>query len=287
MSSIISLDTDPFQFPGHGSIVVVNPRHGNRCDHGRQNTDAKRDREAFDRTGAELEKNYSGKKSRDVGVDNRRHGMLKSRFDRRPGGATGSQFLANPFVDQNVSIDGHTRDQYDPGNSRQRQHRFESSEDRQQKKDMKNQRQVRNRPGSAIIHDHENDNQAAANDKRNHAFAYGIAAQRRSNSPLLEYFNRGWQCARTQHNREISSLFEVKISGHRRTASADPFLDYWSRVNTIIEHYGEPSFHIGRRNLLEQTRPSAVQNELHRGTLELLCRTNSSILNVFTGHQGA
>src|SRR5262249_24762482 len=33
--------------------------------------------------------------------------------------------------------------------------------------------------------------------------------------------------------------------------------------------------------------PSGIQNELHRGALELLRRTNSSILNVFTGHQGA
>src|SRR4029434_11303198 len=94
MSSIVGLsDADALQFARGHSLIVVDARDIHRGNHGGKNTDAKRDGEALDRPSAELKKNHTRKKRRDVGVQYRRQGIFVSRFDSRAHRTSRSQLL--------------------------------------------------------------------------------------------------------------------------------------------------------------------------------------------------
>src|SRR6266566_3345132 len=65
MSSIVyPSDTDLLQFARDGAIIIVNPSHVDGRHHRGQYTNAEGDREPFDRTRAEQEKNV--KQQRDI-----------------------------------------------------------------------------------------------------------------------------------------------------------------------------------------------------------------------------
>src|SRR5213080_4601768 len=88
-------DTDAFQLSLHCPIVIINPSHVDGRHHRGQYANAEGDREPFDRTRAELKKNQSGKKCGYVGIDDRRHSVLKPSLNRRARCSPGSYFFTN------------------------------------------------------------------------------------------------------------------------------------------------------------------------------------------------
>src|SRR5687767_14857732 len=103
MSSMNVLsDADFLKFPGRDAIVVVDAREINCRDDRGQNADTERYRETLDRTCAELKQNHAGEKRGDIGIENRRQGVLITGFDGRARRPSGPQLLADALVDQNV-----------------------------------------------------------------------------------------------------------------------------------------------------------------------------------------
>ena len=82
--------------------------HGQRGEHGDDNADAQRGREADDRAGTEEEQNRRRDQGGDVGVQNCGKRALEARIDRALDRLTRAQLFLDALEDDDVGVNRHT-----------------------------------------------------------------------------------------------------------------------------------------------------------------------------------
>ena len=84
------------------------PGKDDGSEHGGNDTDGQRKREAFDSAGTEIVKHDSGNKGGQVGVEDGPESAFEAAFDTGPEGLALPHLLAYSLVNDDVGVDSHT-----------------------------------------------------------------------------------------------------------------------------------------------------------------------------------
>src|SRR5581483_10271087 len=280
-----SSDADARKLAGGDAPVVVDARHVDGGDHGRQDADTERHGESLDRPGPELEQDDSGEERRHVRVDDRGQRTVVAGLDRRARRFSGAELFAYALVNEHIGVDGHTGYQHDAGDAGQREHGSERREDREQKKNVENKRDVRQHSRAFVVDKHENNHERAADDERDHALADRVAAERRAVRALFGDFERRRERARSQDNRERARVLHLEAPGDGRAAAADALLNDRRGVDFVVQDNREPAFDVFGGDTLEEPRARVVKHELDVWTFETRARAHVRVGDIGARHE--
>ena len=135
---------------------------------------------------------------------------------------------------------------------------------------MKEDSEVRDDSALVVIHDHEDEDQAGADEHPAEPFADRIAAERRADERLVRETDGSRQGARPEDDLELLRLLELllRITRAERDAGvgADLRFDHRRRVDLVVEDDGESSLDVGPGDLLEAVGPGRAEGD---GDVEL------------------
>ena len=159
---------------------------GAREEQGRKHggDDAKRESngEAFHRTRRLPEEDDGGNERGDIGVKDCAEGFVVGGLQRCGQGFACSRFLAEPFIDENVRIDGHAHGENDARDARQREHKMKHRH-RAEEDDHVNQEAKEGHDACETVVDHdEGEDERQAGQSSQDAAANGVRPQRRRNA---------------------------------------------------------------------------------------------------------
>src|SRR5215831_12902201 len=122
------LDAQPLELPAAQPEVVDHPGEQHRREHIRDQTDDQCDREALDRTGAELEQEQRAENGGEVRVENGAERARVAEVHRLANALAVAQLLADALEDQHVGVDRHSDREHETRETRQREGGAEAGE---------------------------------------------------------------------------------------------------------------------------------------------------------------
>ncbi len=108
------------------------PRHHERGEQARRDTDGQRHTETFDRSGAHENQDHGRNQRRDVRIEDRSERARITGVNRAAQCFALGQFLTQTFVDQHVRVHRHADGQYHTRDTRQRERRAHGTHDAHQ-----------------------------------------------------------------------------------------------------------------------------------------------------------
>eukprot|EP01022_Parablepharisma_sp_SALTPOND_P017185 TRINITY_DN2694_c0_g2_i1.p1 TRINITY_DN2694_c0_g2~~TRINITY_DN2694_c0_g2_i1.p1 ORF type:complete len:1604 (-),score=291.28 TRINITY_DN2694_c0_g2_i1:31015-35826(-) len=241
--------------------VEEDARNENRREHGRQDTERQRDGKAADGPGTELVEDDRRDDRGHVCIENGQRGAGVALIHGGAGGKSLAQLLAYALVDQHVGVHGHTEGEDDTRNTWQGKRCAKSGQASQNQEDVERQNGIRHHAGEAIVDDHKDDHEHAADERGVDALIDGLLTEGRTNRPLLQDVHRCGQCAGAQHDGQVVSFFSSKGAGDGGAAAGDTLLDDRRGVDLAVQHDGHAFLCVFASETLEQTGAAAIKGE--------------------------
>ena len=118
-----------------------------RCDERRNKTNHKRGCEPLDRTRTHDKEDSCRDDGGDIGVEDGRESVAITIGDSASHRLTGSKLFLDTLKDKHISIDGHTQCKHKPGNTGEREHGVERSQNTKREEAINNESSVCNKTG--------------------------------------------------------------------------------------------------------------------------------------------
>src|SRR5881296_1847920 len=155
--------------------------NGARDEHRReevgQDPDAKRYREALDRSTAVSEKEHRRDERREVRIHDAAQRLAKAPRNRGFHRSAETQLLTDSFEDEDVGVDRHPYGQGDPGDPGEGQGGSEIAHGSQKEQDIQRQRHRSVHARKAVVDQHEEDHQGPAEKRSDDPVPDGVGSQ--------------------------------------------------------------------------------------------------------------
>src|SRR5262249_54236145 len=198
----------PADPPGHDQ---ARQREGR--EHGRDNADTQRHREAAYRPRADKEQHGSRNEGGDIGIEDGGERAGEARIDRVDGSTSAAHLLPDTFIDQDVAVHRNPDGQNNADDAGQRERRIEQREDAEDHPDIDADRDAREYAEQSVSENHEYDDEGRAEIGREFSLLDRILAQPRAHDALLDHGKLRRQGARTQQDGKIVGGFDREIAG--------------------------------------------------------------------------
>src|ERR1039458_9168425 len=227
-------------------------------------TEAEGHSKSFHWAGPEQEQDDGGDDRRHVRIDNGCPGVSKALLHRRGRRLAMPQLLANTLEDQNVGVNAHTDGQNHTRNSRQGESCSAVAQESQQDHQVQDQAQIGVDAGRVVVEQHKDQHRDHADDRRPHALADRIGAQRWPHRDLLQVLDSRRQRAGAQRQRQVLGLFRTERTGYAALI-VDLFLNGGHRFHFVIQHDRQFVAYVGRGERGKSPSSVASQSEINIG----------------------
>src|SRR2546421_5858560 len=208
--------------------------------------------ETADWSGPEHTQKYGRNDSRDVSIDNRQKGFVKTGINGGRRGLTITQFLSDTLKDEDVGVHTHADGQDDASDTGKRQHSAGHGEKRQENDQVEKQSQHGVAARKPIIDQHEEHNNDETEHRSLHAVADGVRSEGWAYRALLKILNGSGQRARPEYQRQFVCAILAEVSfNHARVF--DAAINHGSGLDLMIEDNGHFI-----ANILFRERPKAL-----------------------------
>ena len=181
--------------------------------HGGDDTDDERGREALDRTGAEEEEHDTRQEGGHLAVDDGGVGVLVTVGDGLAQTLAGLELFLDALIDDHVGIHGHTQGQDETGDTRQRQHSAEGGQGAEEEHDVGKQRDVGGDTGSLVEEEHVEQHEAERDQEGNETGADGLGTEGRTDDLLLDDRSRGGKLTGLEDVGKVGGLVDGEVAG--------------------------------------------------------------------------
>ena len=128
---------------------------------------------------------------------------------------------------------------------------------RENEEDVQQQRAIREESSAAVVDEHEQDHERAADGERHHALLNRVASERRADRALLGQRDGRGQRPGAEDDREVARLAKIEVAGDGRASAADTLADDWRGLHLAVEDDRQLAVHV--------RRPSAARTAWRRG----------------------
>ena len=227
------------------------------------------DREAAHRATSEYQQRDSGDERRHIRVEDGSPCALVSGLDCGVRGIAPAQLFAYALVDEHVGVDGHPERQRDRGDAGERQRRLQHRKDGDQQQQIDRQRYDRDHAHELVIQNDEEREHDDAVEHRVESLLDVLGGERRADGPLLDDFHGSRKRAGAHEERDVVGLAGVHPPADLNAAASDFLADHRRGDHlglALLDQYdGHALADVIAGELLEDSRPRAVQVDMHRG----------------------
>ena len=221
---------------------VLSPEEEYTCYHhgadkGCNDTHARGNGKAFNRTTCNPEKDDGGDKGGDVGVPDGGECLLVCLAQAHQEGTACSTLFAHAFVDEHVGVHCHTHGQHDTGDTRQREHKAEEAHEAQQGDSVEGKAHHSHHAGAAVVPEAEEEHTHQTHGTGDAALLQGALTQ--LGGYILTAFHL--QVAGERVGQSLGNVFRFALAV--QAADVEFLVEYGlhhgGALNLVVEHHGQ------------------------------------------------
>ncbi len=253
-------------------------------EHGGDDSERQRDREATHRPGAELVENGRHDDGGQVRVDDGQVGPLETGPDSLHGPQAEGEFLADALEDEHVGVHGHADGQHNARDARQGQCGPERGHAAHEQGQGAQEHSVGEHPGPAVAQGHDDHDRQRADEGGEDAAGDGSLPEGGAHRALFEHVDGRGEGAGTQGDGEVLRLFRGELAADAGRAPGDFFLNLGRAVDGAVNHDGQPLADVFARGRFKERGPARREGEADDGAV-LVVETRTGIGHVLAAEE--
>ena len=196
-------------------------------------------------------RNAAAMKPGDVRVDERQEHAAEARVDGGLHALARLELFLDALEDEHVRVDADADREDEAGDAGQRHDRADIGHHAEQDDQVQHERDDGVHAGQLVVDEQERHDEQQAGERRQHAGANRVGAERRADGLLLQIRQRRRQRARSQDEREVLRFLLRKAAGNLAVARNPP-VDARRRLHRLVEHDREEAPDVLARHARER-----------------------------------